>query len=42
MLYLSERLNYTTNAQNKILIEQSIEVHKLIRGLIAHIQKTKK
>ena len=41
MLYLSERLNYITNVQSKILIEQTSETHKLIRGLINYIKKTK-
>ena len=42
MLYLSEKLNYTTNVQNTILLEQTSEVHKMIRGLIAHIKNQQK
>jgi len=41
MLYLSERLNYTTNAQSQILLAQTYEVHKIIRGLISYVKKTK-
>lgn len=34
MLYLSEKLNYTTQIQTKALIEKSNEVGKILRGLI--------
>ncbi|MDR0232443.1 MAG: four helix bundle protein [Dysgonamonadaceae bacterium] len=42
MLYLSEKLNYTTNEQSKILLVQTSEVHKMTRGLIAYIKNQQK
>ena len=42
MLYLSEKLNYITNSQSKILLEQTTEVHKMTQGLITYIKNQQK
>lgn len=42
MLYLSEKLGFTTQEQTENLINKSNEISKIIRGLIKAISTTKK
>jgi four helix bundle protein len=40
MLYLAERLNYITTEKREELIDKSLEISKIIRGLIKSIAKS--